>query len=163
MGLKKITGIILLLMVLLFSSPLRVSAATLSEVSKEFICQCGCNMVLLNCSHGECASRTAMNTIVGQKLDQGLTKEEIVQFFVAEYGEQVLASPPKKGFNLVAWIMPFAAILAGGLVIYLVLKKWVFQGRLATVAPTAISKEKEEEYRRRVEKELTNFAEKGFR
>ena len=162
MGLKMKLGIILLF-ALLALSPARAYAATVSDISKQFICQCGCNMVLFNCTHAECGSRSAMTALITQKLDQGQSEEQIIQFFVSQYGEQVLASPPKKGFNLTAWILPFAAILVGGLVIYITLKKWVRRGQENLATATVEAGEEDENYRRRLEEELSDFAERSFR
>ena len=114
MGLKLLGTI---LFIILFSvSPARADSATVGDISKELICQCDCTMVLNNCSHAECGSREAMTALIEQKLAQGQSKEELIQFSVAQYGEQVLATPPKRGFNLTAWITPFAAILFGHVV-----------------------------------------------
>lgn len=162
MGLKMKLGIILLFaLIALF--PARAYAATVSGISKQFICQCGCGMVLLNCTHAECGSRSTMTALITQKLDQGQSEAQITQFFVTQYGEQVLASPPKKGFNLMAWILPFAAILAGGLVIYVTLKKWVRRGQESLVTATVESGEWDEKYQHRLEEELSDFAERSFR
>ncbi len=151
------------LIILLFASPARVNAATVSDISQQLICQCGCTLVLANCTHGECMSRDTMTTLIEQKLAQGQSEEQIIQSFVAQYGEQVLASPPKKGFNLVAWVLPFVAILAGGGVIYLALKKWVWRGKQAPTIANGEAEEGDEEYRRRLEQELEEFTGKGFR
>ena len=62
-----------------------------------------------------------MRQMVRDMLAQGATREEILDFFVEPYGQDILASPPKSGFNLVAWIFPvvgvFAALAAGVLVL----------------------------------------------
>jgi cytochrome c-type biogenesis protein CcmH len=162
MGLKEKLSIILLI-VLLSLSPAKANAQTVGDISKQLICQCGCTLVLANCTHSECMSRDTMTTLLKQKLAQGQSEEGIIQFFVTQYGEQVLASPPKRGFNLVAWILPFAAILAGGAAIYIAIKKWVWQGRQSPTIATTETDEKDEEYRHRLEKELKEFTERGFR
>jgi len=161
MGLKKLG--IALLIILLSASPARADSPTVSDISKQLICQCGCNMVLLNCSHAECMVRDAMTTLIGQKLAQGQSEEEIIQFFVAQYGEQVLAAPPKRGFNLVAWVLPFAAILGGGGVIYIALRVWVRRGRQSQTSALAEAEEGDEEYQRQLEQELEEFTGRGFR
>ncbi len=162
MGLKGKLSIILLITVLSFS-PARANAQTMSDISKELICQCGCTLVLANCTHSECMSRDTMTTLIEQKLAQGQSEAEIIQLFVAQYGEQVLASPPKRGFNLVAWVLPFAAILAGGGIVYMVIKRWVWQGRQSPTMVTTEAEEGDEEYRRQLEEELEKFEERGFR
>ncbi len=161
MGFKKLG--IALLIILLSASPARADSPTVSDISKQLICQCGCNMVLLNCSHAECMVRDAMTTLIGQKIAEGQSEEEIIQSFVAQYGEQVLASPPKRGLNLVAWVLPFAAILGGGGVIYIALRAWVRRGRQSQTSAVAEAEEGEEEYQRQLEQELEEFTGKGFR
>ena len=151
-------GVILLLF-LLFASPVRADSPTVNDISKELICQCGCDRVLD--SH-VCDTQEAMTALIEQKIAEGQTREQIIQFFVAQYGEEVLASPPKRGFNLTAWILPFAVILGGGGIIYIALKKWVRRGRQSQ-ASVEVEEEEDEKYRRQLEKELEEFTEEGFR
>ncbi len=154
---------ITLLLFLLFVSPVRADSTTVSDISKQLICQCGCTFVLNSCTHAECSVGVPMTALIKQKIAQGQSEEQIIQFFVAQYGEQVLASPPKRGFNLTAWILPFAAILAGGGVIYIALKKWVRRGRQSQTRATVEPEAGDEEYQRQLEKELDEFSERGFR
>lgn len=162
MRLKERLSIVVL--ILLFSFfPARANAATLSDISKQLICQCGCTLVLANCTHVECHSREAMTTFIAQQLDQGQSEKQILQLFVTQYGEQVLASPPKRGFNLLAWLLPFVAILAGGVVIYAAIKKWVGRGRLSETYAITEAGEEDEKYQRQLEEELKEFNEGSFR
>ncbi|HLF04079.1 MAG TPA: cytochrome c-type biogenesis protein CcmH, partial [Dehalococcoidia bacterium] len=58
-----------------------------------------------------------MRLRVREMLGQGASRQEVLDFFVARYGAEVLAAPPKSGFNLVAWVLPALAVpaaLAGG-------------------------------------------------
>jgi len=136
MGLKGKLSIILLIVLLSFS-PAKADAATVGDISKQLICQCGCNTVLSNC---ECGTQEAMTALIEQKLAQGQTEDEIIQSFVAQYGEQVLASPPasppKKDFNLVLWVLTPIAILGGGGAIYMALRKWGRRGRQSRAGRT---------------------------
>lgn len=156
-------GLALFILVLAIM-PITASAASpaADAIAKQLVCQCGCLSVLNNCVHGECMVRDQMYTVIEQKLSQGQSAEQIIQYFVAQYGEQVLAEPPKKGFNLVGWITPFAAILAGGAVIALALKHWVKRDE-TSAAVAAESNEGDQKYREQLEKELANFKEGGFR
>src|SRR3972149_2854362 len=74
------------------------------SISTQLICQCGCTAVLNNCTHLECHIRESMTAQIKLQLDQGMTSQQIIQSFVTQYGEQVLSSPPKRGFNLTAWL-----------------------------------------------------------
>lgn len=66
-----------------------------------------------------------MREEIRQKLATGQTKAQILKTYSDKYGEKILTSPPKKGFNLLAWIIPFLGIALGGALIYLALSKWV--------------------------------------
>jgi len=162
MRFKEKISIILLLTVLALS-PATAYAATPGDLSGQFICQCGCTLVLNNCNHVECHSRSTMTAVINQKIDEGQSAEQITQFFVAQYGEQVLASPPKKGFNLVAWILPFAALLFGGGVVYVVLRKWIKLGKQPKNANAVGIDEMSEQYEHQLKQELEDFTERGFR
>lgn len=63
-----------------------------------------------------------MRVMVREKLADGESKEQILQFFVDRYGPMVLAEPPKKGFNLIVWIVPPIILAIGGLVLVLVVR-----------------------------------------
>lgn len=156
-------GLILILTALLLLFPTQTMAATVNDVASQVICQCGCTAVLTNCTHGECMVRDTMLNSISLSLEQGKSGEQIIALFVAQYGEQVLASPPKRGFNLMAWGLPFVAIAFGGLVVYILMKKWVLRGREAEVAADMPEPGEFDEYEDRVEKELANFSERSFR
>lgn len=153
----------ILLVLFIFLLPAPAGATTVSDVSSQVICQCGCTLVLENCTHEECHSRDNMTALIAQQLDQGKSGEEIVQLFVTRYGEQVLASPPKKGFNLTAWVLPFASILFGAAVIYILIRKWVRTGQYSPVAVKTGDDESDADYERRLEAELKAFTERSFR
>ncbi|MDZ7404724.1 MAG: cytochrome c-type biogenesis protein CcmH [candidate division KSB1 bacterium] len=48
-------------------------------------------------------------------LQQGYAERQILDNFVAAYGERILAKPKAVGFNLMAWILPAIAIVLGGI------------------------------------------------
>lgn len=158
---KLITLFAALIMVLMWVTPVKAQESV-DSVANQLICQCGCFMVLNNCTHQECSSRETMLGIIKQKLSEGQSGETIIASFVRQYGEVVLSEPPKRGFNLTAWITPFGAILAGGVVIFLAVKRWLKQGAPHTAEAT-VYPEQDNEYRERIERELKKFPEKGFR
>ncbi|MDO8717094.1 MAG: cytochrome c-type biogenesis protein CcmH [Dehalococcoidales bacterium] len=138
------------------------NAATVEDVANQLICQCGCTQVLSKCAEPVCSTREEMKGLIREKLNQGQTQQEIIQSFVAQYGEKVLASPSKTGFNLTVWLAPIAAILLGGIVIYATVKKMLRQGK-QTDEITAVPEKEDEAYRRRLEKDLKDFGDGGFR
>jgi cytochrome c-type biogenesis protein CcmH len=52
-----------------------------------------------------------MRQVVRQMLSEGHTRDEILDFFAQRYGPDILAAPPKSGFNLLAWLIPVAAVV----------------------------------------------------
>ncbi len=159
MRLRLVVVIGALLLGLLSALPVRAQSPA-DDISEKLICQCGCTLLLSNCDHATCGSRDEMTALISQGLAQGQSKSEIIQSFVDQYGEQVLAVPSKRGFNLVAWTLPFGALMAGGGVVYILLRAWVRQGKRRLASDAAEVGEENEEYRRRLEKELEEFIER---
>ena len=109
------------------------------DLTDELMCQCGCGMTLANCFESmECSVSGSMANEIQQQIDQGKNKDEILDYFVAQYGEAVLAAPKKSGFGLAAWIIPFVAIGAGGAATAWLVRLWAARRatrvRQATVA-----------------------------
>ena len=111
-------------------------AITLEEVSNELVCLCGCGLVLTNCNHIDCGMAIPMRAEIKDRIAEGETKEEIIASFVSSYGEAVLAVPPKRGFNLTVWLLPFIGIAAGGgFVVFLITVWFKRRSRLLKQAP----------------------------
>ena len=62
-----------------------------------------------------------METIIASMVQSGNTKSEIMNHFLNQYGERVLAIPVMSGFNMLAWIAPILIGLIGILIWYLYL------------------------------------------
>ncbi len=94
------------------------------EVASELRC-----VVCQNLSVADSPSDLAkeMRNLVRELLEQGKTREEIQAYFVSRYGEFVLLAPPKRGFNLLVWGLPFVAIAVGACAVYFVAKRWTVQ------------------------------------
>jgi len=57
-------------------------------------------------------------------IDAGETDAQIIAAFSEKYGLTVLSEPPATGFNLLAYILPFAALLIGALIAAYVARTW---------------------------------------
>lgn len=139
------------------------------------MCQCGCNQVLLECNHVGCTvseqmrkemtaalttgqmpaeSQNSRQETGGKVLKASLSDDEILQAFVNKYGPVVLAAPTAKGFNRVAWIVPYLALVLGFGLMAVIVKKW--KGRpqpLAVAAAGSVSTDEMDEFRRRARQE----------
>jgi len=65
-----------------------------------------------------------MRTIIRQKLAEGWTEEQIINYFVERYGEGVLLEPPRQGFGLLAWVGPAVGIILGLGIIFGAVRAW---------------------------------------
>ena len=121
------------------------------EVEESLTCQCGCGLTVHSCNHLQCGSGDPIKKEIAERIARGEDKETILAAFRARYGEKILSSPTFQGFNWVAWIMPFAAVLAGGVGISLVIRRWT---RTPPAPPPAAPSPADDERRRRLAREL---------
>lgn len=97
-----------------------------------------------------------MRGIIRQKLEAGESRDAIMSYFVASYGEQVLASPPPRGFTLGVWLAPVVALLLGLAVVYAVLRGWL-RGQGDPTIPTGPPRGLSTADNDRLERELARF------
>jgi cytochrome c-type biogenesis protein CcmH/NrfF len=97
---------------------------------------CGCKQILVECNHVGCTMSTAMLKKLDAQVASAKSDDLILQAFVQEFGAQVIAEPPAKGFNWLAWIMPFAMVGAGLFLIRGILVRWSPQGGAAPALPS---------------------------
>jgi cytochrome c-type biogenesis protein CcmH len=104
------------------------------RLSGKLMCMCGCGQVLSECNHIDCPLRAGMFKQLEADVARGESDDLILQDFVQEYGEAVLSSPPAKGFNLIAWILPGAAFAIGLCIVILVVGNWRHRAPIAEAA-----------------------------
>jgi cytochrome c-type biogenesis protein CcmH/NrfF len=66
-----------------------------------------------------------MKAFIRVKLAAGWTEKQIDDHFVAELGPQVLATPRTSGFDLLAWLLPFATIVFGAAAVGVGARAWL--------------------------------------
>jgi cytochrome c-type biogenesis protein CcmH/NrfF len=92
-----------------------------NAIGHKLMCVCGCGQVLLECNHVGCPDSDREITELRTELATGLPDAGVLNWFVVKYGPPVLAAPLRGGFDVVAWIVPFAALLLGiGIVVFLI-------------------------------------------
>lgn len=106
--------------------------ARFSKLGGKLMCTCGCAQMLMGCDHVGCPSRGEEMDRLRSSVASGLDDAAILDSFVAQYGTVVLSAPPAKGFDLVAWIMPFAVAGVALIGTILLVRHWAKnQPRLA--------------------------------
>ncbi|MGH3030362.1 MAG: cytochrome c-type biogenesis protein [Gaiellaceae bacterium] len=93
---------------------------TLAELERELWCPT-CNAPLA-LSDAPVADR--IRAFVRERIDAGDTKSEIKAALVDSFGEDVLAAPPREGFNLLAWLLPLAGGLAAAIALGIAARRW---------------------------------------
>jgi cytochrome c-type biogenesis protein CcmH len=93
---------------------------TLAELETELMCPT-CHTTL-DQSSAPVADR--MRAFIRARIAAGDTKQEIKDRLVAQFGEQVLASPPRSGFNLLAWVLPPVGVILGAGVLAVLAVRW---------------------------------------
>jgi cytochrome c-type biogenesis protein CcmH len=83
---------------------------TLAGIEDEVMCTV-CGVPLSMAREAPAAKRE--RALIAELIAEGKSKEQIKETLVATYGTGVLAVPTKKGFDLVAWIVPLVALAAG--------------------------------------------------
>src|SRR6185312_5691165 len=84
---------------------------------RNIMCQCGtCRHSLLECESDGCGHAVQDRIEIRQLLNQGRTRDQVIQYFIKKYGSQVaLASPIDRGFNRLAWLFPYTLGAAAAL------------------------------------------------
>lgn len=105
-----------------------------NAIAKKLYCPVCPNTPLDVCETKACEDWRAQ---IRDQLSQGWSEKQIIDYFVAQYGERVLAEPQRKGFTSLVWVLPVIGVLLGLTVVWQVLKGWhVSQGNPPTPAPS---------------------------
>ena len=152
-------AVALICVAFLGAGPVKSADARFNELGHKLMCKCGCGQILLECNHTGCTYSTQMRDELMAALTKGATPggstpdsdDLVLQSFVQEYGATVLAAPTTKGFNIVAWIVPFVALIAGLGLVTLIVRKWNF--RLAPVGAQDLGPAELDAFRRRARQE----------
>lgn len=119
-----------------------------ADLEAELVCPvCG---TTLDQSDSPIAVR--MKHFVRARIAAGDSADQIKAKLVAQFGPGVIASPPKHGFGLLAWLVPLCAGIAGAIALALLVRAWNRRQ-----APPEPAKPLDPELERRVDDELARF------
>ena len=108
-----------------------VAAPSPSDLEAEFVCPT-CKTTL-DQSDSPIARR--MKQVIRNSLAEGKTEAQIRDQLVAQFGPAVVAEPPKKGFDLLAWLVPLGILAAGAVGVGAI--AWGWRRRRADEPPPA--------------------------
>jgi cytochrome c-type biogenesis protein CcmH len=121
LGLAHVASLFLFVLLLLGAGD---DSVRFKSAGHHLMCVCGCNYVLLECNHVGCPYSEQMRAELAAAVDRGDNDDRIMQVFVQKYGPMVLLAPTTTGFNRIAWIMPYAALVVGFTIVYFIVRAW---------------------------------------
>jgi cytochrome c-type biogenesis protein CcmH len=132
------------------ATPRPVTADDVNRIAKKLFCPVCENVPLDVCPTQACAQWRAT---IREKLTAGWSEPQILDYFVAQYGERVLAQPSTRGPTVLVWIIPPLALVAGAFVLWRFLRQMA-RPAPATPAATSPPPDPADEYAARLEQEL---------
>lgn len=138
------------------SPPVReVTDDEVNAVSSELYCPVCENIPLDVCGTEACARwRAQVRTL----LEEGASQDEVIDYFVTQFGDRVVGTPQDPTLNLLSWAVPLAGVIAGVTIVVVVLVRWRM-GSATGVAAGRVDDQPGEidEYRARLERELESL------
>jgi cytochrome c-type biogenesis protein CcmH len=119
-----------------------------NAVAKGLYCPVCENVPLDVCPTQACRQWRAT---IREKLAQGWSQEQIEQYFVTQYGDRVLATPPATGLNWLVYVLPPLLFAGGAVVLAGAIRSWRKPPELPAEAPVEAS---DDPYLERLEEEL---------
>jgi cytochrome c-type biogenesis protein CcmH len=117
-----------------FSMGATDASSRFNDLGHRLMCTCGCAQLLGECNHVGCPESGRERDELSAAIAAGSSDKEILASFAAKYGATVLAAPTTQGFDLVAWIAPFAVFAAALAGTFLLVRRWSI-GKTQTAIP----------------------------
>ena len=137
-----------------------VSADEVNAISSELYCPVCENIPLDVCGTEACARwREQVRTL----LEGGASDQEVINYFVTQFGDRVVGTPQDPVLNFMSWAVPIAGVALGVLGAGLVFIRWRVGGRTLTSAELRRARREadtgtdDDDYRERLERELRDF------
>jgi cytochrome c-type biogenesis protein CcmH len=122
---------------------------TLTELEGQVMCPT-CHTTI---DQSSSAVANRIRQFILARIKAGDTRSQIKSKLVAQFGPAVLAAPPRKGFDLLAWWLPFAGLGLAVAVVSVAAWRWS-RAREPAGEP---GRELEPELERRLDEELARF------
>jgi len=107
----------------------------------------------LSVKESEAGLAVNMKAKIRSLLEEGKSESDVLEFFLERYGEWILRSPPKSGFNMLLWFLPGTIIILAILILFILMKKKEYHvSEKSAVALTAEEEAQIEKELRQLEK-----------
>jgi cytochrome c-type biogenesis protein CcmH len=107
--------------------------AEIQAIETRLACNCGCTLDVFTCRTTDfsCSYSPRLHREVLALRSQGKTAQQVLDAFVAKYGEKALMAPKPKGFNLAGYLVPSVVIASAGAALVMLIGR---RRRMATAA-----------------------------
>ncbi len=120
-----------------------------NAIAKNMFCPVCENTPLDVCPTQACAE---WRELIREKLSEGWNEEQIQQYFVAQFGDRVLAAPPARGINWLIYLIPPLIFIVGAFILYKSIRS--MQVNAKQLNQVEAEADQSDEYINRIEKEL---------
>ena len=126
----------------------QVDEQTVHNVASQLRC-----VVCQSLSVADSPSETAnqMRGIIRERLAAGDSPEQVRAYFVEKYGDWILLSPPRSGFTLLVWVVPFVGLGLGLVLVAVTVRRW------SRTSQTAAPPELDPAVRERIRREMSEM------
>ena len=131
-----------------------VTADDVNDVARRLYCPLCSGVRLDACELKACMQ---MKDMIAQKLSEGEDFAQIRDYFVEQYGPQVLGEPPRQGFDLLAWTLPVIVLVVAGVFFWRRTRGLVQRPAPQPVDAATPADVDEDDYERRLEEELAKY------
>ena len=128
-----------------------ISDDEVNEIASQMFCPVCENVPLDVCPTQACHQ---WRETIRMMLAEGATEEEIKAHFVEQYGDRVLAEPPREGFNWLVYVVPPVALAIGAFILFRRMQGWSRAAPAVPANPPDPENQPDSEYARRLEEEL---------
>lgn len=99
--------------------------ARIQAIEQRLACSCGCTLDVFTCRTTDftCTYSPKLHREVVALYDEGKSAQEILDAFVAKYGEKALMAPRPEGFNLAGYWVPGAVIALAGVGLFALISR----------------------------------------
>src|SRR5256885_11774457 len=119
----------------------RENDSEVQAIEQRLACNCGCTLDVFTCRTTDfsCTYSPRLHREVLALRQKGFTARQVLDTFVAKYGEKALMAPKPQGFNLAGYLVPSVAIAAAGVALFAVISRR--RAALAAAGPSATAEE----------------------
>jgi len=123
--------------------------------TRTILCDCGCSpQSVHDCA---CGRAEEMRNEIAAAIREGKTGAQVVDGYVARYGEKIRVAPTASGFNLLAWLGPGVALLLGILASVLILRRWKRRSATEEAAAPVTPPAEDDPYVARLREQLKEY------